>query len=420
MLIRRTSARVAHPPSAVVAKPGSGAVAQPARPAPARARTDRPAVAGLIVLATSLSFVALRLWVAAGGNITEFVRAAWPYSHRAQVPPGLFVFATDGYDGQFYYRLALDPADLRRTAFGITLDAPFRLQRIGYPALTWLVALGHRAWVPVALVVVNVAALTAIGVLGGMLARDSGRHALWGLLLAGYFGFFISLGCDLTEPVAAACLLGGVLAYRRGRPAVAGLMLGYGALTRETVLIVPLVLGVTRLAGLVRRCSRPAAADLAWLLPAVAFGAWQLVLRAATGQVILLSGVGSNSGAGLPFGDFAAAVRMNLGLLWPPTGAAYIWFGEVAALAAFAGTALATLRASTAPAYERAAFAAFFIGLGFLSADIWTGHADLRSIDECYLFAVLVLLRSSRRLAVLAVCAGLAGAIAAAHQVIHL
>ncbi len=209
--------------------------------APARASTGRPglawadraAIAGLIVLASSLSFLALRLWVAAGGNITEFVRAAWPYSDRAHVPPGLVVFTTDGYDGQFYYRLALDPADLRHTAFGITMDAPFRFQRIGYPALAWLVSLGRHSWVPVALVVVNGAALTAIGVLGGILARESGRQALWGLLLAGYFGFFISLGCDLTEPVAAACLLGGVLAVRRGRPAIAGLMFAYGALTRE-------------------------------------------------------------------------------------------------------------------------------------------------------------------------------------------
>ena len=397
--------------------------AAPARASTGRAgaaRADRPALAGLIVLAASLSFLALRLWVAAGGNISEFVRAAWPYSDRARVPPGLVVFTTDGYDGQFYYRLALDPADLHHTAFGITMDAPFRFQRIGYPALAWLVSLGRPGWVPVALVVVNIAALTAIGVLGGILARESGRHALWGLLLAGYFGFFISLGCDLTEPVAAGCLLGGVLAVRRGRPALAGLMFGYGALTRETVLVVPLVLGLTRLTGLVRRRSRPAAADLAWLLPLAGFGAWQLVLRAATGQFILLSGVGSNSGAGLPFGEFADAVRMNLGLLWPPVGAAYIWFGEVATLAAFAGAALATLRASTAPGYERAAFVAFIFGLGFLSADIWAGHADLRSIDECYLFAVLVLLGSGRRLAVLAAGAGLAGTIAAVHQVIHL
>ncbi len=402
-----------------------------------QALRQQPWVAGLIALAGSLCFVLLRRWLAAGGNITKFVRAAWPYSHRDQVPRGVFVFPANGYDGQFYYRLALDPASLHRSAFGITMDAPFRLQRIGYPALAWLVSLGQHAWVPVALVVVNVLALTAIGVLGGMLARDSGRPALCGLLLAGYFGFFISVGCDLTEPVAAACLLGGVLAYRRGRPLLAGLLLAYGALTRETVLIVPLAIGLTSLIRAVRRRigragepqrTSPAreprrarlAGSLAWCLPVTAFGTWQLVLRSATGTFILRTGFGSNSSTGRPFGEFADAVRLNLGLLWPPTGAAYIWFLEVATLVAFVVVALASLRSSAVPGYERLAFVAFIIELGVLSADIWTGHADLRSIDEVYLFAVLILLGSRRRLGGLALAAGLAVIVAATHQALYL
>jgi hypothetical protein len=393
-----------------------------ASPRPTRqARTDSPFVAGLIALAGSLCFVLLRRWLAAAGNITKFVRAAAPFSRRNGVPQGLFVFPANGYDGQFYYRLALDPANLRRTALGITMDSPYRLQRIGYPALAWLVSLGQHAWVPVALVLVNVLALGAIGLVGGMLAHDSGRHALWGLLLAGYFGFFISAGCDLTEPLGAACLLGGVLAYRRGRPAVAGLLFAYGALTRETVMIVPLAIGLSRLIAAVRRRARPAAADLAWCLPVLAYGAWQLALRAATGTFILLAGFGGNSSRGLPFGEFADAVRLNLSLLSASTGAAYIWFLEVATLMAFAVAALASLRSSTVPAYERIAFVAFIIELGALSAAIWTGHADLRSIDEVYLFAVLILLRSGRRLlGALAPFAGLALLVAATHQALYL
>ncbi len=299
-----------------------------------RARTDRPLLAGLIALTGWVSFVLLRLGLAAGGDITRFVRAARPYAHRNGVPRGLLVFPGNGYDGQFYYRLALDPANLHRTAFGITMDAPFRVQRIGYPALAWLLSAGQHAWVPVALVAVNVLALAAVGLAGGTLARDAGRHALWGLLLAGYFGFFMSAGNDLTEPVAAACLLGGIIACRRGRPVLAGAAFGYGALTRETVLIVPLALGLTRLISWARRAARPGAADLAWAMPVVMFAAWQLVLRLATGSVILMDSAASNSSPGLPFSQFADAVRMNLGLLWPPTGAACIWFLEVAALAA--------------------------------------------------------------------------------------
>jgi hypothetical protein len=119
----------------------------PAR-ATLQARADRPLLAGLIALTGWASFAVLRLWLTADGDITRFVRAARPYSHRNGVPPGLFVFPGNGYDGQFYYRLALDPADLHRAAFGITLDAPFRVQRIGYPALAWLMSAGQHAWVP--------------------------------------------------------------------------------------------------------------------------------------------------------------------------------------------------------------------------------------------------------------------------------
>jgi hypothetical protein len=391
----------------------------------------------MIALAGALGFALLRCWLAAGWDVTRFVRAAAPFAAAARTPRGLHVFPGNGYDGQFYYRLALDPADLHRTAFGITMDAPFRLQRIGYPVLAWLLSLGQHGWVPVALVAVNVAAIGALGVTGGLLARDGRRHALFGLLLAGYFGFFMSLGNDLTEPVAAACLLGGVLAYRRGRPAAAGLLFGYAALTRETALIVPLALAITRLPSVVRGCRgrgregrgregrgregrRPAATDLAWSLPVAIYAAWQAVLRAATGQVILLSAAASNASHGLPFGAFGRALRLNLGLLWPPTGAAYIWFLELATLIAFLAAAIAALRAAAGPVYERVAFAVFTLALGVLSGSIWAGHADLRSLDESYLFAVLILLGSRRRPGALAWCAAVAAVLAAVHWALYL
>ena len=103
------------------------------------------------------------------------------------------VFHGRGYDGEFYYRLALNPLAWGHWAFGITLDSVYRIDRIGYPALAWLVAGGHRPFVPTALVLVNVAALGILGGLGAALARDAGRHPLWGLVFAGYWGLLWSL-----------------------------------------------------------------------------------------------------------------------------------------------------------------------------------------------------------------------------------
>ena len=115
-----------------------------------------------------------------------------------------------------------------------------------------------------------------------------------------------------------------------------------------------------------------------------------------------------------------AALRENVSLLWPPTGAAYIWFLELATLAVFVILALASLRSAAVLGYERVALAGFLVELGILSPDIWIGHADLRSTDEVYLLAVLILLRSGRRLGALAWCAGLAAVVAAIHQALYL
>jgi hypothetical protein len=55
-----------------------------------------------------------------------------------------------------------------------------------------------------------------------------------------------------------------------------------------------------------------------------------------------------------------------------------------------------------------------------LSADIWSGHADLRSIDEVYLLGVLILFGSGRRLGWLAAAMGLALTVTGAHQALYL
>ena len=103
--------------------------------------------------------------------------------------------------------------------------------------------------------------------LGGLLARESGRHALWGLLFAAYFGLVVSVGRDTSEPLADACLLGGLLAYRHRRFVLAALLVSYAVFTNEPVLVLPVVLALTRLWQMFLRRARPGLADLAWAAP---------------------------------------------------------------------------------------------------------------------------------------------------------
>jgi hypothetical protein len=48
--------------------------------------------------------------------------------------------------------------------------------------------------------------VNVLGLGGALLARDSGRHVLWGLVLPGYWGYLWSLGRDLTEISAAGTI----------------------------------------------------------------------------------------------------------------------------------------------------------------------------------------------------------------------
>jgi hypothetical protein len=360
--------------------------------------TDRPIAPGLIALLAATAFALARWQGWAQGRISRFILVGRHFVTSSQLPHGIAVSPTYGYDGQFFYRLALDPLNLHATAYGITVDHTYRFMRIGYPALTWLVSLGQHLAVPVMLVVVNVAAIGAMGFLGGVFARQAGRHALAGLLLPGYFGLITSLSRDTAEPLAAACMLGGLLAVRARRPVLAAVLLAYGALTRETVMVVVVAIAVDRAAGIIRR-QRPARIgrdDLPWLVPAVAFMAWQVVLKAATGSFTLLADGGRN--AGTPFVAPIRALESNLAHVnlhqFDPID---LWLLQLAILAAFTATALGCLRSTSAPLHERLAFVLFLIEICVVTPSTWDSlDADMRSFIEVYLLAVIIVLGTPR------------------------
>jgi hypothetical protein len=369
----------------------------PSGPVP---RLDHPAVPGLMTLLAALAFVLARWQAWAKGDISRFILVGRHFATPAQLPHGIAVSPTYGYDGQFFYRLALDPLDFGPTAYGITMDHPYRYMRIGYPALTWLVSLGQHVLVPVMLVVVNVAAVSALGWFGGVIARQGGRHALAGLLLPAFFGIITSLSRDTAEPLAAASLVAGLLAVRARRPVLAAILLVYGVLTRETVMVAVVAIAAVRVSGLVRTRRLPTVGrdDLPWLAPTVAFFAWQVVVKAATGSFALLADGGRN--AGEPLIAPLRALEANLDHFNAHQfDQVDLWFLQVSILAAFAVAALVGLRSTSAPSHERLAFILFLVEICIVTPSTWNSlDSDLRSFIEAYLLAVVILLGIPRRI----------------------
>ena len=379
-----------------------------------------PAGIGVCTGIVVFTFSALRFAVAAHHNVASFINVGSMYAHRASLPRGVPVFPMAGYDGQFYYRLALDPLAWGHQAFGISFDAIYRVQRIGYPALAWLAAVGHPALVPATLVLVNVVALGLLGGLGAALARDAGRAPGWGVVFAGFWGLLWSLSRDLTEIVTAVGVVGGLLALRRGRPVLAGLAFSLAVLSRESALVLVAALCLARvidwggalLGTQPRRRTLPnewgrfgpSRLDLAWVLPLFASIAWQAVIWAQTGSVPLLAARGANSG--VPFVGAARGIAHYAALL--PATSSLLWFGEFALLIIIGIDAALSYRSTVALLHERLAWIGYGILAISLAPGIWLGDVGFRSFDEFYIFSWMLILCSRRPLRVPTAMVGLA------------
>jgi hypothetical protein len=381
-----------------------------------------------VVLFVAVVFVLLRVVIAAHGHVDGLVVAGAAHVSRTPYTSDLPIRQGTGYDGQFYFRLALDPLDWSSQAFGIRLDTLGRLDRVTYPAIVWLVSAGQRAAVPVMMPVVNIVALAALAMLCAALSRHAGRHPLWGLLVAGFFGFLWSLGRDLTELTEAVFVVAGLLAVRQGRPFVGGLMLSAAVLAREPALVVVGALFVSRVWVLThpRTATAPGTrgpgngtagsgadghlgdraagsitrliggADAAWALPVVAFAAWQLALRAVTGTFpVLTSG---NNNVGVPLAGLAGGVAHYGARL--PHIPSLLWFGELGVLVLVGTMAAASLRSGTSAAllHERIAWAVAGVLALTLTKGIWLGDVGFRSLDDFYLLSGVLLLFSRVRL----------------------
>lgn len=371
-----------------------------------------PFAVGLLAAAGALAVVVLRLVIVAHGNVATFIIVGTLHADPSRLPLGIPVVRGPGYDGQFYYRMALSPLDWHPVAHGIHLDTMARLERIAYPALAWMVALGRVSLVPTTMVAVNVVGVGALGVVGGFLALDAGRRALWGLVFPGYWGMLWTVSRDLTEVVTAVFLLGGLFALRRRRPVLAGVSLAVAILSRETVAVMLIAIFVARVvswvrphrveetapgdteAGPRRAGVRLTAEDWAWFLPGLAFLAWELAIRVKTGSVPLLASGQRNLGT--PFVGVARGLGHYLTRL--PSTASLLWLGEVAVLTAIVVAAGVALRSGGLLLHEKLAWAGYVLLSLSLSSGIWLGDVGFRSLDEVYLLSCMSLLYSKRRL----------------------
>jgi hypothetical protein len=235
----------------------------------------RVALVVLCVVAFYAVFVSIRVeqhgvrWFVHFGS--TFLSAA----HTSDViRPSLGAQNTFGYDGQYYFALAADPAhahDYMPGTAGIVYSRAF------YPAVARVASAGSLTALPYAMLAINLLAVLAgtVAVALWLLTRG---FSPWPALLYGLApGLIVGVFRDLTEPLAFGLAALAVLAFdheRTRRLALSALLFACAVLTRET--IVPFALaGAAALALEDRRWRRAVAFAAATCGPLLL---WRLVV----------------------------------------------------------------------------------------------------------------------------------------------
>src|SRR4051794_8055231 len=218
---------------------------------------DSP-LAPAIVIAVCYIGLLVPLLRTRGGDISRFVIAGGVNVDASKTPPGLTVIPNiGGYDGMWFYRLAINPFTRVQAAHGIRIDnPPYRQQRIGYPFIVWMLSLGRVEWIPWLLAIVNIIAAAALAAFAGAFAKRFGLHALWGVIVPLYPGFVLTFSRDLSEIVAAAFAMGAIWAAASRRNIAAALLLTAAVLTRETTLLLAVALAAVWLVDRILRRER--------------------------------------------------------------------------------------------------------------------------------------------------------------------
>jgi len=293
-----------------------------------------------------------------------------------------------GYDGQYYYRLAITPFTSKQIDLGIKIDQPaYRQQRIVYPLLAWLFSLGQPSIVPLSLILVNCLALCLITWLGTKYAQTAHHHAFWGLIFPLFPGFLLTLSRDLTEIVDISFLLGVIVCVQQNRRLLAIILLVLAVLTRETAIVV--AIGGLLSYVFVKRQAKDKFFLFFAFGPIFIYALWRVWLTYNWTSFPFSSGF---KVVGLPFVGVSQFLQR---IMLPTNQYQWVLLIELILILIFTLAILSVLHRSTARTYIKVSWV-LYLSLAVSLAQFMWNHdwAFLRVLSEFYVLGSVIFLES--------------------------
>ena len=196
----------------------------------------------LVGLTVSFVYIAWTLLTLMHFSAQDFIHVGRSFVERSHASetissyPGYRFDGEIGYDGEFNYFIALDPAQAAPY-----IDYPaYRYTRILYPLLAGALGGGNPDLVANALIAINLVMIAlGIAVLGAWLRRR-GASAWLAAVYGFYPGLFVALQRDTSEIVAYSLVIVALYLYDFGprwRLVLSAVFFALAALTRETTLV---------------------------------------------------------------------------------------------------------------------------------------------------------------------------------------
>jgi len=168
-------------------------------------------------------------------NISSTIELGKPFLNKlnGKIPSGLVIQKNSmGYDGQHFYLIAIDPLQQN-----VPSDS-FRYQRILYPLLAHLTALGNISLIPWTLYLINLLSIIFGTYVLILILKEYQANLNYAYLYAFNVGFLVGIIRDLSEPLQFFLVLLSLFCLKKDKNKMSGLFICLALLTKETTLLI--------------------------------------------------------------------------------------------------------------------------------------------------------------------------------------
>lgn len=317
-------------------------------------------------------------------DITSFIVAGDQYTTIQELPvPMIIEQNSPGYDGQFYFRLALNPFTQVVNENGVEIDYPrFRQQRILYPLIVWVFSFGGNPnFVIINLVFVNFLGILIISIYAIKIANHFGFPLFYGAILVIFPGMAFAFRRNLPDIVEFTCLIIAMYSFLKAKWKVTVLFLSLAILAKETSLILAgVTFGVLYLTKHPRR--------FLFVIPIFVFVSWQAIMILVWGFSSPTMGV--TRVLTIPFIGFLQFFIENLD---SNNYLNRIWLIEQIGILVFFIAVILNLTQSKISLAIKISWISYFLFLFTLNNLVWVEDwSFMRALSEFYLLGGIILI----------------------------